>query len=98
VAVGSHHDRRRVALARQADDRLGDRRIDVLGHGQAVGLEAGLARRPRALLGEPLGALRHRLVDFDRRPHIDRGRREADARGGQLDQLPAEAGLPHHHH
>jgi hypothetical protein len=44
VAVGSHHDRRRLALACHADDHLGDRRVDVFGHGQAVGLEAGVAR------------------------------------------------------
>jgi hypothetical protein len=87
VAVGSHHDRRRLALACHADDHLGDRRVDVFGHGQAVGLEAGVARHPRTLLGQLLGAVRHRLVDLNRRSYVDRGRREADARGGQLDQL-----------
>ena len=58
MAVRADDDRRRVALAGDRDDRLGDRDLGLLGDDQRVGLaEADLPDQLRPLLGAVRRAL-----------------------------------------
>jgi hypothetical protein len=94
VAVGTDDDRLRVALLGYPDQCF--RHARFVGHSQALRLEAHVARQLRAMLGQLLSALGHRVVDLLGSPEVDGGRGQVRAR--HLLHLEARSGFPDHHY
>lgn len=96
MAVRSDDERLSVALARQANERLGDG--DLVGDREALCLKAGLPGKRLALLGGSLRPLAHRGVDLDRAADVNRDGREPDGGSRELHSLERRARLPYDDH
>jgi len=76
-------------------ERLGD--VDLVGHGDRLGVESERAGELGALGGDALSVGVHRLVDLERGLDVERAGRHAELRRGH-DRRDGEALLPHRRH
>src|SRR3954464_12680734 len=93
--AGADGDRRRVALGRDADERVRDG--DLVGHAEPVGIEARLASDGYTLLGEVLRALVDRFFDLEGGADVQWHWREAERGDRHRGDLVGDAGLPDDH-